>query len=148
MKLAQRKLDNLGYINSHCGIQNDEKRMNRLKSQLQLTASLAEVKRDATQNEEEAAKQARDDLQSIAPTAAKKYMDKKNVTKKDLCAILFAAFGVHIKETSHKKAELDKMLKENVEKKSNTAIKNLIVETNDNATTGNESGNALQSKNV
>ena len=61
---------------------------------------------------------------------------------------MFAAFGVYIKETSHKKAELDNMLKENVEKKSNTAIKNLIVETNDNATTGNESGNAFQSKNV
>ena len=87
LKLAQRKLDNLGYINSHCGIQNDEKRMSRLKSQLQLTASLAEVKRDAIQNEEEAAKKARDDLQAIAPTAAKKYMDKKNVTKKDLCVI-------------------------------------------------------------
>ena len=122
--------------------------MTRLKSQLQLTASIAEVKRDAIQNEEEAAKKARDDLQSIAPTAAKKYMYKKNVTKKDLCAILFAAFGVHIKETSHEKAELDKMLKEYVEKKSNTVIKNLIVETNDNATTGKESGNALQSKHV
>ena len=30
----------------------------------------------------------------------------------------------------------------------NAAIKNLIVETNDNATTGNESGNALQSADV
>lgn len=126
--------------------------MNRLKSQLQLTASLAEVKRDAIRSEEETSKKARDDLQAIAPRAAKKYMDKKNVTKKDLCAILFAAFGVHIKETGHKKAELDKMLKEQVEKTSNVPIKNLIVETNvetnDNATTGNESGNALPIANV
>ena len=118
LKLAQRKLDNLGYINSYCGIQNNEKRMSRLKSQLQLTASLAEVKRDAIQNEEDAAKKARDDLQVIAPTAAKKYMDKKNVTKKDLCAILLAAFGVHVKETGHKKAGLVKMLKENMEKEN------------------------------
>ena len=91
-------------------------------------------------------------MQAIAPKAAKKYMDKKNVTKKDLCAILFAAFGVHIKETGHKKPELDKMLKEQVEKTSNVPIKNLIVETNvetnDNATTGNESGNALPIANV
>ena len=54
----------------------------------------------------------------------------------------------YIKEANHKKPELDKMLKDNVEKTSNTAIKNLIVETHENATTGNESGNALQSANV
>ena len=70
------------------------------------------------------------------------------MTKKDLCAILFAAFGVHVKETGHKKAGLDKMLKEIVENKTKAAIKNLIVETNDNATTGNKSGNALHSANV
>ncbi len=123
-----------------------------MKSQLQLTASLAEVKRHAIQSEEEAAKKARDDLEAIAPRAAKKYLDKKNITKKDLCAILFAAFGVYIKETGHKKAELDNMLKENVEKTSNMPIKNLIletnVETNVNAMTGNESGNALQSASI
>ena len=55
---------------------------------------------------------------------------------------------IHIKETSHKKADLEKILKANVEKTSITAIKNLIIETNDNATTGNESGNASQSANV
>ena len=71
LKLAQRKLDNLGYINSHCGIQNDEKRMGCLKLQLELTSSIAEVKRDAIQNEEEAAKKARNDLQTKAPTATK-----------------------------------------------------------------------------
>ena len=46
-KLSKRRLDNLGYINSHCGIQNGEKRMDRLKSQLELTESLAKVKRAA-----------------------------------------------------------------------------------------------------
>ena len=75
-------------------------------------------------------------------------MDKKNVTKKELCAILFVAFGVHIKEANHKKGELEKLLKGNVEKDSDMAIKNLIVETNENATTSNESGNALPSENV
>ena len=75
------------------------------------------------------------------------YMYKKNVTKKDLCTILFAAFEVYIKETNHKKAELDQMLEEHMEKNSNTAVKNLIVETNDNATTSNKSGNVLSSNN-
>jgi len=42
---------------------------------------------------------------------------------------------------------LDQMLEEHVEKNLNTAIKNLIVETNDNATTSNESGNALPRNN-
>ena len=69
------------------------------------------------------------------------------MTKKGLCAILFAAFGVYIKETNHKKAELDQMLEKNVEKNPNTAIMNLIAETNDNATTSDESGNALPSNN-
>ena len=100
LKLAQRKLDNLGYINSHCGIQNDRERMDRLKMQLQLTASIAEVKRDVIQNEEDAAKKARNDMRTRAPTAAKKYLEKKNVTKKELCAILFAAFGVNVNATT------------------------------------------------
>lgn len=148
LKLAQRKLDNLGYINSHCGIQNDEKRMGHLKLQLELTSSIAEVKRDDIQNEEEAAKKARNDLQTKAPTAAKKYMDKKYVTKKDLCAILFAAFGVHVKELNHKKAELNNMVKENVEKNSDMAIINLIVDTNSNAVTSNESGHVETNNNA
>jgi len=97
LKLAQRKLDNLGYINSHCGNQNDEERMSRLKSQLELTVSISKVKRGVIQNEEEAAKKAKNEMQTKAPTVVKKYMDKKNVTKKDLCAILFAEFGVYIK---------------------------------------------------
>ena len=43
LKLAKRKLDNLGYIKSHSGIQNDKERLKRLKSQLILAASLAEI---------------------------------------------------------------------------------------------------------
>ena len=62
----------------------------------------------------------------------KKHMEKKNVTKKHMCAILLAAFGVSIKETNYNKADLFEMLEEKVEKSSNVAIKNLIVETNDN----------------
>ena len=41
LNLAKRKLDNLGYIKSHSGIQNDKERLKRLKSQLTLATSLA-----------------------------------------------------------------------------------------------------------
>ena len=74
-------LDNLGYVKSHCGIQNDDKIMSRLKSQLELAASIAEVKRDCIQNEEMAAKKARNDLQSMAPVAAKNIYGKEERDK-------------------------------------------------------------------
>lgn len=71
-------------------------------------------------------------------------MDKKNMTMKDSCVIsLFAAFGVYVKETNHKKAELDQILTENVEKNLSMAIKNRIAQTDD--TTSDDSGNVLQS---
>ena len=75
-------------------------------------------------------------------------MNRKNVTKKDLCAILFAAFGVHVKELNHKKAELYNMVKENVEKNSDTAIMNLVVDTNSNAGTSNEIGHVETNNNA
>ena len=42
LKLVKRKLDNLGYIKSHSGLQNNEARLERLKSEMEMAASLAE----------------------------------------------------------------------------------------------------------
>ena len=43
LKISKRKLDNLGFIKSHSGIQNSEERIKRLKSQLKLSETLAEI---------------------------------------------------------------------------------------------------------
>ena len=43
LKLVKRKLDNLGYIKSESGIQNDEKCLKRLENQMQMAAALAEI---------------------------------------------------------------------------------------------------------
>jgi hypothetical protein len=43
MKLVKRKLDNLGYIKSFSGIQNDPDRLRWLKNKLELVDSLASI---------------------------------------------------------------------------------------------------------
>jgi len=43
LKMAKRKLCNLGYIKPHCGIQNSDDMMKKLKTQLQLASSIAEI---------------------------------------------------------------------------------------------------------
>ena len=54
LKLAKRRLDNLGFYSSDCGIQNDPGRLDRLKNQLELSASLAEIKNMAMLEDENA----------------------------------------------------------------------------------------------
>jgi hypothetical protein len=41
--MAKRKLDALGNVRAHCGVVNDPKRLKRLKEQLALADSLAEI---------------------------------------------------------------------------------------------------------
>lgn len=40
-----RKLTSLSYLQGECGVQNDPKRLKRMKNHLQLTVSMAEIKR-------------------------------------------------------------------------------------------------------
>ena len=88
-------------------------------------ASLAEPEDDASSAETEMIKK---DMEKNAPATAKKYIDGKNLTKKELCIILFAAFGVYTKDANHSKGELVKMVADHVEKESVDLIKNLIGE--------------------
>jgi hypothetical protein len=41
--LAQRKLDNLGYIKAHSGLANNDRRLKRLKNEAEMAASMAEI---------------------------------------------------------------------------------------------------------
>ena len=54
LKLPQRKLNSLGYINCESGCQNDEERLKRMKRQLQITASIVEIKEMTRMEEQEA----------------------------------------------------------------------------------------------
>jgi hypothetical protein len=43
LRTAQRKLDNFGYIKSHSGLANDPERLERMRNQVDLTASFADI---------------------------------------------------------------------------------------------------------
>ena len=43
LKLVKSKLDNLGYIKSQSGIQNNKTRLQRLENQMEMVSSLAEI---------------------------------------------------------------------------------------------------------
>ena len=45
IKMAARKLDQLGYIKAHSGVANDSARLKKLRNQLQLANSLASIER-------------------------------------------------------------------------------------------------------
>ena len=83
-------------------------------------------------------------MESKAPTAAKKYTEKKNMTKNDICVIMFVVFGEYVKDTSYKKGDLEKMLVEYVQKNSDIAIKNWSTRTSNGNTTSEESANVSQ----
>ena len=70
LKLAKRRLDNLGFYSSDCGIQNDPGRLDRLKNQLELSASLAEIKNMAMLEDENATEMIKKDMKKNAPATA------------------------------------------------------------------------------
>ena len=66
------------------------------------------------------------------------------MTKKDMCIIMFVVFGEYVKDTIHKKGDLQKMLAEYVRKNSDVAIKNWATRTTSNE---QESANAAENDN-
>jgi hypothetical protein len=100
-KLAKRKLDALGYIKAHSGIQNDPERIKRLKDTAELAASIAEVKRaDAAEKKAKKIKTT-GGLLDEAPAAAEKLKSKggdpAKLKMKDIKAIALKYFGEELK---------------------------------------------------
>ena len=86
MQLAERKLDNLRYINSNCRVQNSDERLKRLKAELQLTDSIAKVRQISNENNENIIAKIKNEWKSMAPAAAEKYTRSEKVTKEEnLC---------------------------------------------------------------
>jgi len=110
LKLAKRKLTSLSYLQGESGVQNDPKRLRRMKNQLELTASMAEIKRVQKVHEQSELLTLKIKYNEGAPAAAKKHIESKNTTKVDICCLMFSAFGKFHKKRSSSKKELEELL--------------------------------------
>ena len=117
LKVAKRKLDNLGFIQSHSGIQNNPERIERLKNQLEITASLAEINAQKDKEKEEKLLELQDEYRKMERGALQRYMrigDK--ITKKEICSLLYNAFNNLCDYNKDSKKKLLISLNSNIEK--------------------------------
>ena len=109
--MAKRKLDNLGYFRSDCGLANDPERIKRLANQLGLTKSLAIIANERTNEKAATDSLATARLIEMAPAALEKLQQKGNdptkITMGEMAAIAFKHFkgmalkgnkAAHVKE--------------------------------------------------
>jgi ribosomal protein L12E/L44/L45/RPP1/RPP2 len=106
-KLAQRKLNNVGAITNHCGLQNHPSRIKKLVAALELSASLAEISALTKANKAKDKRIADTGLMDLAPAALTKFLKKHDsvvnkLTKTEICAISFRFFGAMLKESNPK----------------------------------------------
>jgi hypothetical protein len=109
MKLATRKLDNLGYIKSYGGVQIDPECLHRLTNKLELSQSLANIALLEKRDDQQAKDAIDTELRVLTPAAKDKLVvkgkDVSNITKKEICALLLSYFAV--KEDINKKRNSD-----------------------------------------
>ena len=119
MKLAARKLDNLGRIKAHSSMTNDESNLAKLKNQCLLAQSIAEIKTgDKAAAEEKKSKELRDLVMLAGPANSKlaaKNGDLTKITKREICAILLVYYGTRVEEGKHAKQALIDMLSAKIE---------------------------------
>ena len=127
MKLAERKLNALGNVNSHSCFVNSAVNLEKMRNQVQLASSIAQVGRVqrleaiAKKNEETAEKL------NLAPTALAK-LEKNNgdvekLTKKEIAAVLLVKYNVTMSESGNKKQKLADALRERMQNKQNDVPK-------------------------
>jgi hypothetical protein len=118
MKLAKRKLDMFRNVNSHCGMANDEKKLNLLRNKLRLAASIAEVYRMDKADAQAKKHAERETKKTLAPAASAKLAEKQGdiskLTKAEIAAILDVDYADDISITKHKKPELVKRLEDKI----------------------------------
>ena len=110
MKLAARKLDQMGFYKSHSGLTNSEDVMARRNNQFMLTKSVGEIQKfgvDAAQKKKSAAESS---LLDMAP-GAKTNLDTNNndvakLEKKEICALLMACYATTVDENKSAKTIL------------------------------------------
>ena len=122
LKLVKRKLDNLGYIKSHSGLQNNEARLERLKSQMEMAASLAEINGMRYQEKVEKLEIGKKKYREIAKQSYEKLMvNDHNVSKlekNEIGSIIFVAYQEYFdtEKATVKKPALIKILEDLINK--------------------------------
>ena len=95
--MAKRKLDNLGYVRCAPGMSNDPERIQRLKNQLGLMQSLAEISKETAATKAANASLETAKLIEAAPAAIAKLMTKGNdlnaLNKFELSSISYKHFN-------------------------------------------------------
>lgn len=109
-KLAKRKLDMFASIKSHSGVANDPSRLKRMKSQMEMAASMAEISRQEADQKAQQKKDALKVHRDLAPKAKEKLAEKggdvNKLKKQEISAILFVEYGVDMPATSTTKKDV------------------------------------------
>ena len=116
IKMAARKLDQLGYVKAYSCVANDSARLEKLTNQLQLANSLAVIERSDAAIAKKKKTDSFAERLAMAPMAVVKLAEKGglaiSLTKKEISALLFVHFSVDMEEAKHKKPELVTKLSE------------------------------------
>jgi hypothetical protein len=98
--MAKRKLDALGNVKSHSGFANDPARLKKLQGQLDLAASVAEIKRQDAAAAAALKSTATAELALKAPAAVQRLKEKQGdvgaLTMAEMGAIAFINFNGHV----------------------------------------------------
>ena len=118
LKVAKRKLDNLGYVKSFCGVMNSDERMNRMKNNFELAASLAEIDRmDQAEKADENVKienECKDKASGALSKLRSKNDDVTKLTKLEMGALLFVAHNLFLAHGKTIKKDMVASLKEKI----------------------------------
>ena len=98
MKMAAQKLDQFGYIKSYSGLANDQARLAKLANQLMLVKLVASIVEEEKKQAHRKKTAATTELVSLTPEAKRKLANKigdaKNLTKKEIVALLLVCYLV------------------------------------------------------
>ena len=123
MKMAERKLNALGNINSHACFVNSATNLEKMRNQMQLASSISQVAR--VQRSEALAKRNEENAEkvTVAPIALAK-LEKNNgdadkLTKKEIVAVLWVKYNIAMSESGNKKQKLVDALRDKMQNAPN-----------------------------
>jgi hypothetical protein len=106
MKISKRKLNMFGAIQSHSGLANDEKQLNKLKNKHTLAASLAQINRldreEAAAKDEDEVQKRRQAYEGAIAKLASKEGDVSMITKLEIASILLVDYRIDVGSLSNK----------------------------------------------
>ena len=108
LRLARRKIDDLGNVKAHGCIINDENAIGKPKNRLKLAESMSFIAKKDKKSESNKQMKDINELNSISFNSIQKLVkhnNPKKLTKKEICSVLFCAYTVDMKESKHEKEE-------------------------------------------